>query len=72
MTDNVRKIWETPNLEVFGIMSEVTAMPTPPGCTPGGPPPRGCVGHKGFTNPDTPDGSDAELSHPPDGFPGES
>ena len=73
---NERKSWETPTLEVFGSMEEMTRMPTPPGCNPNLPPPPGggCSGHKGFTNPETPDGSDAELSHPPDddGFPGAS
>jgi hypothetical protein len=30
MTTNVRKTWETPNLEVFGSMPELTADPADP------------------------------------------
>jgi hypothetical protein len=71
----LKKTWETPELEVFGSAAELTRMPTPPGCpfvNPGGQLVE-CSGHKGFFNPDTPDGSDAELSHPADdGFPGAS
>jgi hypothetical protein len=71
---NARKTWETPDLEVFGSMGEMTRMPTPPGCDQTLPPPPGggCSGHKGFVNVNTPDGSDAELSHASDGFPGVS
>lgn len=57
-----KKNWETPKLEVFGAVAELTRMPTPPGCDPGD-----CVSHKGFTNPNPRDGSDMEHSHPPDG-----
>ena len=66
---NVRKSWETPHLEVFGSMEEMTRMPVPPGCAP-----EDCSSHKGFTNPASVDGSDQEHSHPPDdnGFPGGS
>ena len=73
-----KKTWVTPALEVFGSMAEITQMPVPAGCaTPGNPalpPPQGgpCSGHKGFLNPETPDTTGTELSHPPDGTGGVS
>ena len=68
MTNDTKQTWETPTLEVLGSMAEMTRMPVPPGCDPTLPSgPGSCSGHKGFTNINTPDGSDAELSHPDDG-----
>ena len=50
--------YERPEIVDFGSIADHTFMPVPPGCNPGE-----CSGHKGFFNPDTPDGSDNELSH---------
>jgi hypothetical protein len=57
--------YETPQVRDYGSIAAHTFMPTPPGCDPTIPTVRdgGCAGHKGFFNPETPDGSDAELSH---------
>lgn len=60
--------YEFPRIHDYGSIAAHTFMPVPPGCTPGLPVRQGgCASHKGFTNPNTPDGSDAELSHPPSG-----
>lgn len=53
-------VYEAPQIRDYGSIAAHTFMPVPPGCTPG----VDCTGHKGFVNPETPDGSDAELSHP--------
>ncbi len=52
-------MYEAPQIRDYGSIAAHTFMPVPPGCTPG----VDCSGHKGFFNPETPDGSDAELSH---------
>jgi hypothetical protein len=51
--------YERPEVLDFGSIADHTFMPVPPGCTPG----VDCSSHKGFFNPETPDGSDSELSH---------
>ena len=59
-------VYEAPQVRDYGSISAHTFMPVPPGCDPnipGGPSQGGCSSHKGFYNPNTPDGSDAELSH---------
>ena len=57
--------YDVPRIVDYGSIAAHTFMPVPPGCTPGLPvKDGGCSSHKGFTNPNTPDGSDAELSHP--------
>ena len=50
--------YERPEVVDFGSIAQHTFMPVPPGCDPAD-----CSGHKGFFNPETPDGSDNELSH---------
>jgi hypothetical protein len=62
--DNVAIAYEAPEILDYGSITAHTFMPVPPGCTPGIPVrDGGCASHKGFFNPGTPDGSDAELSH---------
>jgi len=57
-------VYEAPKVRDYGSIAAHTFMPVPPGCDPTLPSgPGSCSGHKGFVNPDTPDGSDAELSH---------
>ncbi|MGH3004317.1 MAG: hypothetical protein ACRDOS_00120 [Gaiellaceae bacterium] len=51
-------VYEVPQVRDYGSIAAHTFMPVPPGCAPAD-----CAGHKGFFNPETPDGSDAELSH---------
>ena len=60
--------YASPRIVDLGPIAEYTFMPTPVGCG-GFTNDKPCVGHKGATNPFTPDGSDAELSHS-DGGPG--